>query len=173
MTKRPNKEDVEKVALEFAKELIDTSNGWMSAGVDDELMRRATSMAIDWLAGEELRSNIVEQHYPNWIDLSVKNKSLDIGMGEKRWFVAHRLDSENQNQAGLPEIVEAKISYINDQWHPIEIRVEDVIHAIDYRAIYFIPENSSKVFKQGFQPMPPQGVEVKNNKFSPTMSPRD
>ena len=169
MTKKPNQVDVERVALEFAKELIDTSNGWMSAGIDDELMRRATSMAIDWLAGEDLRSNIVEQHCPNWVDLSKKNENPNIEMDKKYWFVAKQIDGRDP----LPEIIEARVVNMHELFGIWTIKVEDVDNAMEYKALYFIPENSSKVFKQDFQPMPPQGVNVKNNKFSTTMSAQD
>ena len=168
MVDKPRIEDVERISLEFAKAMICSKGDNSSTVIDESLIIEATDLAMDWLAGEGLRDNVVEQRYPNWIDLSVKNKNLDIGMGGKYWFVAQRLDSDNQ--AGLPEIIEAKVTDINDLWGVIEVKIEDMIHAIDYKALYFIPENSSKIFKQDFQPMPPQGVKVKNNKFSPTMS---
>lgn len=171
MTKKPNQADVEKVALEFAKELIDTSNGWMSAGIDDELMRRATGMAIDWLAGEDLRSNIVEQHYPNWVDLSEKSKNPSIEMGKKYWFVANQIDSRSNST--LPEVIEGRVIDIHELFGILTVKVEDVINAIDYKAMYFIPKDYSVIFDQSFQPLPPEGVEVKNNKFSPTMSLQD
>lgn len=171
MVDKPRIEDVEKISLEFAKAMICSKGDESSTVIDESLIIEATDLAMDWLAGEGLRDSIVEQRYPNWIDLNVKNKQLDIGMGEKYWFVAQRLD--NDNHAGLPEIVKAKVTDINDLWGVIEVKVEDVIHAIKYKALYFIPESSSKIFKQDFQPLPPQGVRVKNNKFSPTMSPQD
>lgn len=170
MVDKPRIEDVEKISLEFAKAMICSKGDDGSTEIDESLIIEATGLAMDWLAGEALRDSIVEQRYPDWIDLSVKNKKFDIGMGEKYWFVAQRLNSDNQ--AGLPEIIEAKVTDINDRWGVIEVKVEDVVHAIDYKALYFIPENFSKVFKQSFQPMPPQGIKVKNNKFSPTMSPQ-
>lgn len=168
MVDKPRIDDVQKISLEFAKAMICSKGDNGSKVIDRSLIIEATDLAMDWLAGEDLRDSVVEQRYPDWIDLSVKNKKIDIGMGEKYWFVAQRLDSENQ--AGLPEIIEAKVTDINDLWGVIEVKVEDTIHAIDYKALYFIPKNSSNVFKQDFQPMPPQGVKVKNNKFSPRFS---
>lgn len=168
MVDKPRIEDVERISLEFAKAMICGKGDEGSTVIDESLIIDATDLAMDWIAGKDLRDSIVEQRYPDWIDLSVKNKKFNIGMGERYWFVAQRLDSDNQ--AGLPEIIEAKVTDINDRWGVIDVKVEDVVHAIDYKALYFIPENSSKVFTQDFQPMPPQGVKVKNNKFSPTMS---
>lgn len=166
MTNKPNKEDVEKVALEFAKEFIDTSNGWMSAGINDELMERATRMAIDWLAGEELRSNIVEQCYPDWVDLSEKNESPSIERDKTYWFVAKQIDSKDP----LPEIIKARVVDMHESFNVWTVGVEDINNAGGFEALYFIPENSSEIFKQDFQPLPPEGVKVKNTKFSPHFS---
>lgn len=166
MTNKPNKEDVERVALEFAKEFIDTSNGWKSAGINDELMERATRMAIDWLAGEELRSNIVEQCYPDWVDLSEKNESPRIERDKTYWFVAKQIDGKYL----LPEIIKARVVDMHESFNVWTVEVEDINDAGKFEALYFIPENSSEIFKQDFQPLPPEGVKVKNTKFSPHFS---
>lgn len=168
MVDKPRIDDVEKISLEFAKAIICSKGDNGSTVIDESLIIETTNLAMDWLAGEELRDSVVEQRYPNWIDLSVKDKKIDIGMGKKYWFVAQRLDSENP--PGLPEIIEAKVTDINDLWGIVDVKVEDVIHALDYKALYFIPKAYGELFKQNFQPLPPQGVKVKNKKFSPHLS---
>lgn len=168
MTKRPNKEDVEKVALEFAKAIICSKGNNDSTVIDESLIIEATNLAMDWFAGEDLRSNIVEQRYPNWIDLSKEDKNFNVEQDEQYWFVAERIDSENPDE--LPEIIEAK--FISTLYHldPIQFRVEGLINAKEYKALYFIPKNYGEVFHQEFQPMPPQDVKVRNTKFSPHLS---
>lgn len=166
MTNKPNKEDVERVALEFAYKFIDTSNGELSAGIDDELMVRATRMAIEWLAGEELRSNIVEQCYPDWVDLSEKNENPSIEMDKTYWFVAKQIDGKDP----LPEIIKARVFDMQESFYVWTVGVKDINNARDFEALYFIPENSSEIFKQDFQPLPPEGIKVKNTKFSPHLS---
>lgn len=161
-------DDVEKVSLEFAKAIICSKGDNGSTVIDESLIIEATDLAIDWLAGEGLRSSIVEQRYPNWIDLSKEDKNFSVEIGKQYWFVAERLNSENQDE--LPEIIEAKFLSTVYHFDPIQFRVEAIVSGEEYRALYFIPENSSKVFKQDFHPMPPQGVKVKNTKFSPHLS---
>lgn len=171
MVDKPSRDDIEKVSLDFAKTILAIKGDDGSIVIDETLIREATNLAMDWLAGKGLRSNIVDQHYADWVDLTEKNKEFDIEKGEQYWFVAEERYGDSQDK--IPEIIEAKVSTCARYTDSVSIGVRDIINYKEYIALYFIPKNSSEVFHQGFQPLPPEGVKVKNNKFSPTMSAKD
>ena len=176
MTKKPNQADVERVALEFAKELIDTSNGWMSAGIDDKLIERATRLAIDWINGEELRHEIVEQTCANWIDLSLVKEahSLDLEENKEYWFVASLIKIDG-DICEFPKVVKAKMLRRSPNFSSDGLKavVQDS-ELNEYIAQYFIPEEDGKEFHSDFRPELPYGVHFKGNgNFSPDVVSQD
>lgn len=170
MIKKPKQTDVERIALEFAKELIDTSNGWMSAKLDDEIIERATRLAIDWINGEEFRHEIVEQTCANWIDLSLVKEAhgLDLEESKEYWFVASLIKIDG-DVSDYPRVVKAKMLRRSPNFSSDGLKavVQDS-ELNEYIAQYFIPEEDGKEFNSDFRPELPYGVHFKGNgKFSP------
>lgn len=176
MTKRPNKEDVEKLSLEFAKEMIDFSDGGENAMIRDEVIERATRMAIDWLEGVNLRERMLEQLSPNWIDLAEFKEAelhkFDLKKYQDYWFIARPLGLGDTGPLELimGTFVEIDTRYDPDNRPNAHILKDD---RFDYLAQYFIPKEDALLLNQDFEPLPPKGVIVKNNKFSMTMTEQD
>ena len=170
MTAQVNKEKIEEVALVFAAQLIDNSNGWESARIDDELMKRATSMAIDWVQGEDLRSDIVYKTLANWVDLSEVDdiESYHLEEDKEYWFVALPF-LDNGTFSEYPKVVKAKVKTKMNANPGFNILAEDS-NLTEYRVQYFLTEEDGENFDNEFRPELPYGVIFKGNgKFQPYM----
>ena len=176
MTKRPSKQEFEKLSLEFAKEMIDFSNYGENAIIEDELVERAAKMAIDWLEGADLRERMLEQLSPNWIDLAEFKEAelhkFDLKRYEDYWFIARPL---GLGDTGPLELIMGTFVDIDTRYDPDNRPNAHILKddKIDYLAQYFIPKEDALLLNQDFEPLPPKGVIVKNNKFSMTMTEQD
>lgn len=152
------------MALEFAKEMIDFSEGGENAIITDEVVERATKMAIDWLERVDLRSKMLDKLSPNWIDLSENSVSVNLVEGDECWFVAQ------PPNGGLPEKIKAKVVSTN----PMTLEnTQGAKDFTEYKPLYFIPKEVEDVIDKDFEPVEPKGVAIKNNKLSPTMPLRE
>lgn len=178
MTKRPSKQEFEKLSLEFAKEMIDFSNYGENAIIEDELVERAAKMAIDWLEGVGLRSKIFEQQCANWVDLAeIDLSTLNLEPYKNYWFIGREYGSTNPLElfnGGFIKSVKGKCidAGKHNKEYGLLADVRDN-NGNDYIAQYVILEADGKVFNESFEPLPPKGVIVKNNKFSPIMTTQD
>lgn len=166
---RPNQADVEKLSLEFAKEMIDFSDNGGNAIIDEDLIERSTNMAIDWLEGKEQRSKILEQKCAKWFKLSEINIAfLNLEENKKYWVIGRQYNSPATEPFKLFKGVLTKVIHSSgDQAPYADVQDEN---GEDYMAHYMIPESAAGMFNDNFKPFPPNNVNVKNNKFSPTMS---
>lgn len=178
MIKKPDVADVEKLSLEFAKEMIDFSDNGDNAVISEDLIKRATTMAIDWLKGKEQRSKIFEQQCVNWNNLAEKDLArLDLQPYKKYWFIGRPYASTEPLELLNGVFIKSVEGEFINAGKSVENRglLADIRDDNDneYIAQYVILEEDGKVFNENFEPLPPKGVNVKNNKFSPTMSAKD
>lgn len=160
MTKRPNKKDVEKVALAFATQLIDFSDDGKRAFIyEDTVNQKSVELAVEWLQREELRSIFFEHQYPNWIELNESNISEDLVSGDEYWFIvqAHEKDK-------IAEVVKAKVVSTS----PLALD-----NMQNYKVLCFIPKESSDMFEDGFKPEKPHELKLPSELFSPNMQSQD
>ena len=160
MTKRPNKKDVEKVALAFATQLIDFSDDGKRAFIyEDTVNQKSVELAVDWLRREELRSIFFEHQYPNWIELNESNVSEDLVSGDEYWFVVQAHEEDK-----LAEVVKAKVMSIS----PFALE-----NMQNYKVLRFIPKENSDMFEDGFQPEKPRELKLPSELFSPNVKSQD
>lgn len=170
MTKRFDQADVEKLSLEFAKEMIDFSDGSSNASVDDHLIRRATNMAIAWLEGVDLRSKMFEQQCANWIDLAeIGISTLNLVPYEKYWFIAREHGSTNPLELIQGKFIKPVQSEVDagkyNKYYASFADIQDD-KGNNYMAQYVIPAEDGMIFNQDFEPLAPKGVVIKNKSFS-------
>ena len=153
MAKKPNIDEVDKIALIFAQSLISTSDGVRS---NRELFEKATEMAIEWLDTAELRQIKIAQYYPNWIDLSQKTsaKELQLDIGRNYWFFAQCTNSSNPNPH---QVLRGTVLEIRDNGVDVPI-----VHLIKtqgtdrYIGLYYLTEQDGAMFSESFKPAPPE-----------------
>ncbi|WP_352308983.1 hypothetical protein [Psychrobacter sp. W2-37-MNA-CIBAN-0211] len=174
MIKRFDRADVEKLSLEFAKEMIDFSDDGSNAMIEDHLIKRATNMAIAWLEGEDLRSKMFEQQCANWIDLAeVDISSLNLESYKKYWFIAREHGSTNPLELIHGKFIKPVESKLVDagkynKYYASFADIQDD-RGNNYIAQYIIPAEDGAIFNQDFEPLAPKGVVVKNKSFSSTI----
>ena len=173
MTKRFDQADVEKLSLEFAKEMIDFSDGGSNASVDDNLIRHATNMAIAWFEGADLRSRMFQQQCANWIDLAeVELSALNLVPYEKYWFIAREHGSTNPLELIHGKFIKSVQSEVDagkyNKYYASFADIQDD-RGTNYIAQYVIPAEDGAIFNQDFEPLAPKGVMIKNKSFSSTI----
>lgn len=174
MTKRLNKADVEKLSLEFAKEMIDFSDGGNHAMIEDHLIKRATNMAIAWLEGADLRSRMLEQQCANWIDLAgIEISSLNLEPHKKYWFIAREHNSTNPLKLIHGKFIKPVKSELVDagkynKYYASFADIQDD-RGNKYIAQYVIPAEDGAIFNQDFAPLAPKGVLVSDKSSSSTI----
>ena len=162
MTNRPNKQDFEKVALEFAKEMIDFSD---DAVISEDIIERATNMAIDWLEGVSLRSKIFEQQYAKWVDLAETDISnLILEENKKYWFMALEYGA-NKSPKLIHGIFKKSVMSnlgIDGEYLPRHISFAEIQddEGVKYFAQYVILEGDSLMFTRDFEPLAPKALRV-------------
>lgn len=95
MKEKPTLEQLEPIALEFAKALIANDANQNSA----TLSRDAMKLASEWFKNQSIRQQVVDQQFPSWVDLrglTDEQKAKYLHDGSEYWAIGY-----TNNQTGL------------------------------------------------------------------------
>ena len=165
MINRPSKQEVEKLSLEFAKKMIDFSNYSDDAAIGEDVIKRATNMAIEWLEGVDLRSKMYEQQCANWVDLAEIDISIfNLDTNKKYWFMAREYATTNPLKLVHAKFIKSvkadvKVAGEPDTRYVTLADIQDDEN-IEYIAQYIIPEKDGVIFNKEFKPLVPKNLRV-------------
>lgn len=150
----PSLQEVNKIALEFAKAII-SNNPDISK---NKLISESMGLAIQWIESEQKRELLFKQHYPNWINLQ-EQKELSFfeedrlfDFNKDYWIVGKEVNGDRERLTVIKgSLYESSYRDYDSLIPNFKLKTKQGI----YQALYILTDEDGQIFNENFKPKIP------------------